>query len=361
MIRQLLRIISEIDRPSRELVSKFFELERADAEDVQKKLEDIVTKQNQQQAGGGVNVTNRVNTPAPRVATTPEGQPLPPGAATTADTSTTIEINAGGPNEENIVVGKIKITADKRTNRIHIMTREENMPFIEQLIHEFDANVAFGIPTARPLRYVSAADVLKVAVKAISDPGAKEATGDTAASGGGAPRPGGAGRGQGTGGSLFGGSNYNNDTGGGMGGGGGGGLNTSSEELELEELDTKPEAVTVGNTRIIADKRSNTIIVIGSEDVKEKLFKVIDELDKRAAQVMFHVVIGELSLSDKEQFGVDYIIRNAGLGLRPSCSIRARLRPPATTPTGDDDHHRRHNTSGVTANNLVSINGNQPC
>jgi uncharacterized membrane protein YgcG len=222
MIRQLLRIIRQVDVPPAEVASKFIELERADAEDVQKKLEDILTKQNQQQAPGAVATTRLA--PAQRVATTPDGQPLPPGA-NAADAASTIEISAGGPNEENIIQGKIKITADKRTNRIFVVTRPENMPFVEKLIREFDANVRFGEPTVRPLKYVSAGEILAVAIKAISDPGAKEGA-DAGANAGGAPRPGGQGSRQGSGGSLFGNNSNNDGFGGGGGGGGGGGSST---------------------------------------------------------------------------------------------------------------------------------------
>jgi hypothetical protein len=54
------------------------------------------------------------------------------------------------------VVGKIKLSADVRTNRIHVITRPVNMPFVRRLIGEFDANVEFAKPVTRPLRYISA-------------------------------------------------------------------------------------------------------------------------------------------------------------------------------------------------------------
>src|SRR5438046_8426729 len=73
--------------------------------------------------------------------------------------------------EDSIVVGKIKIAADVRTNRIHVITRPINMPFVRKLIAEFDANVAFGKPVARPLRYISAAEILPVLVQALTEPG----------------------------------------------------------------------------------------------------------------------------------------------------------------------------------------------
>ena len=40
-----------------------------------------------------------------------------------------------------------------------------------------------------------------------------------------------------------------------------------------------------------------------SDDVKQKIFAVVKQLDVRAPQVMLHVVIGQLSLKESEQFG----------------------------------------------------------
>src|SRR5207247_9679289 len=73
-----------------------------------------------------------------------------------------VEAGGGLLSEEAVIVGKIKLTPDVRTNRIHIVTRPINMPFIRKLIHEFDANVEFGKPVTRTLRYISAGEVLPV-------------------------------------------------------------------------------------------------------------------------------------------------------------------------------------------------------
>src|SRR5213596_4381473 len=94
--------------------------------------------------------------------------------------------NHGVLSEEAIIVGKIKLTPDVRTNRIHVVTRPINMPFIRQLIHEFDANVEFGKPVTRPLRYVSAGEVLPVLVQALTEPGT-EGAGAGGLPGGGLP------------------------------------------------------------------------------------------------------------------------------------------------------------------------------
>ena len=37
-------------------------------------------------------------------------------------------------SEESLIVGKIKLEADVRTNRIQVITRPINLPFIEKLI-----------------------------------------------------------------------------------------------------------------------------------------------------------------------------------------------------------------------------------
>src|SRR5207237_4963509 len=89
---------------------------------------------------------------------------------------------------------------------------------------------------------------------------------------------------------------------------GGGTLNVS-EELSTQPVDTRPTSVTVGNAKLIADQRSNSIIILGSQEVVTKVGKILDEMDVKAPQVALSTVIGELTLNDNEEFGVDYFVR----------------------------------------------------
>src|SRR5207245_5720761 len=82
-----------------------------------------------------------------------------------------------------------------------------------------------------------------------------------------------------------------------------------SEELSTQPVDTRPSSVTVGNAKIIADPRANTIIMLGNKDVVVKCQKILDELDVKAPQVALSTVIGELTLSENEEFGVDWFLR----------------------------------------------------
>ena len=371
IIRGLLRIIKEVDVRPADVVSEFIPLERADAKDVLEKLTAIFEKQ---PAAGGVAVAGAIAAPrgvqVPRpVATTPDGTPLPPGTSAAVTAPDTVEIRAGSLSEDSIISGKIKLTADVRSNRIHVLTRPSNMTFVRKLIAEFDASVKFGEPVTRPLKFVRVEDVIDVVVKSITEPGAKEDTGTTA---GATARPGILGaaaninnRGLGGGGSVFG------NTGGNSGGGGGGG-NVGGEELATTPVDTTPIARIVGTTKIIADVNANAVIVIGNADARVKVFKLLDQLDKRVPQVMIHAVIGELNIGGKVQFGVDYILRNAGLGLTPIVVNPGTVTatPGSTTgitpitPTGTTTGTTvtgAGTTLGQTAANLVGFNGtNQP-
>lgn len=352
-IRGLLRILREIDVPPAEVVSEFIPLERADAQDVLEKLKAIFEKE--PASGSG----------APRSSprSTPAGTALPAGATAEVTAPGTVEIKAGTLNEDSIIVGKIKLTADVRTNRIHVVTRPMNMDFVRKLIMEFDSSVKFGEPVSRALRYVSVGDVLDVIVKAISEPGMKEDTGGSSSKSSHQADSGNHGSGSSTGASS--GAS-------GSSGGSGGSDFSVSEGLSTQPVDTTPEARVIGTTKIIADKNANAIIVIGGEDAKNKVFRLLDYLDQRIPQVMLNTVIGELNLDRKDQFGVDYIIRNSGLGISPivlnggTGTSTSTSNTSTSTGTGaaalgtGNAGTSPTTTSTGQATDLVGFNGTQP-
>ena len=107
-----------------------------------------------------------------------------------------------------------------------------------------------------------------------------------------------------------------------------------TEELSTEPIDTAPQAVIVGNTKLIADARANTIIVLGNREVVVKVEKILDEMDVKAPQVALSTVIGELTLNNDEEFGVDYFceVQEPGSGhfdATPACPSRLRLASPS--------------------------------
>src|SRR4051794_2217514 len=289
IIRQLAGVIEQVDVAPAEVVSEFIKLERADASKVVDMLKDIFEKGSETPGQPGV-----------RGVKVPGGvpQPMPVG-----------DSGGGGIlSEEAVIVGKIKITPDVRTNRIHIVTRPINMPFIRQLIHEFDANVEFGHPVTRYLKYVSAGDILPVLVQALTEPGTEGGAGGAGAGGlpgvGASPSQGQSrGRQEGT--SPLTNASYSSQTG---SSGTGSSLNIS-EELSTQPVDTVPKAVTIGNSKLIADQRANSIIVLANREVVTKVEKILDEMDVKAPQVSLSTVIGQLTLSNNEEFGVDWFAK----------------------------------------------------
>jgi general secretion pathway protein D len=285
VIRGLAKIIDQIDVAPAEVTSEFIKLERADATKVVDTLKDIFEKGTEQNrpgvpGGGPVRGVRGVANPVVPVA---QGES---------------DLGLTALSEDSIIVGKIKLAPDVRTNRIHVITRPINMPFIRKLIAELDANVEFGKPVTRPLRYISASDVLPVLVQALTEPGEQQQ--------GGAGGPGGAQPGatpQRT--NPTGTNPYNA----GQGSTATGSNLNVSEELSTQPVDTAPKAVTVGNSKIIADQRANTIIILGNREVVVKIEKILDEMDVKAPQVALATVIGELTLNNDEQFGVDYFVR----------------------------------------------------
>jgi type II secretion system protein D len=275
VLRKIVRMVEQIDVAPAEVTSKFIKLERADAQKVVDMLKDIFEKGDETPQPGRVRRVRGIIPPAQQGA----------------------EDEGGGAvlSEESLVVGKIKLEADVRTNRIHVITRPINLPFIEKLIAEFDANVEFGKPVAMPLKYVAAGDVLPVLVQALTEPGEQEQQGQGP--------PGQQNRNPRTNPTPPPQSNT------GLTGTASDSTLQVSEELSTEPVNTAPQAVTVGNTKLIADSRANSIIVLGNREVVVKVRKILDEMDVKAPQVALSTVIGELRLNNNEEFGVDYFLQ----------------------------------------------------
>src|SRR5664279_5002969 len=167
VIRSLVHIIDQVDIPPAEVVSEFIKLERADATKVVEMLKEVFDKGTQPATPGVPGVPG-----APAVPGVKGVRPVQPIVSAQQKEEIVSELGAlTALSEDSIVVGKIKIAADVRTNRIHVITRPINMPFVRKLIGEFDANVEFGKPVTRPLRYISAAEILPVLVQALTEPG----------------------------------------------------------------------------------------------------------------------------------------------------------------------------------------------
>ena len=283
LIRRLIEVKALVDQPAPEVRSEFVQLEQANADRVVELITQLLEKR-EEGAGG---TAGRAATGQP---TQPPGVPAIPGAQAAAPT-TAATINAGSS-------GDIQLIADTRTNRILIVTRPMNMDYIKKLIEEFDVAVDLSDPYEQPLNYVAAADMLPILADMLQEEGQEGGTGDTGGAGGPTRVTTG---GIGTG--VTGGTGSTS-----------GGISGSGELGSLEEPGEQQAAqsVIVGKTRLIADNRANSILVIGQPEARDKVKAILDKLDKRPMQVYLATVIGQLRVVNDDQFAVNILQKYIG-------------------------------------------------
>jgi hypothetical protein len=134
VVRELIALKELIDVPPARVTSEFVQLTRADAE----KVADLLNKLLQ----------DKKDSAQPAGAEGPVGVPANVGTA------------APLSNERDLLSGPAQIVADPRSNRILIVTRPVNMPFLKQMIAELDRPDTFMEPHRRELKYVLAQDIL---------------------------------------------------------------------------------------------------------------------------------------------------------------------------------------------------------
>jgi len=275
LIRRLLEVKKLVDLPQR-LERKFIELEQANADRVVEIITQILEKRAEGRGGDGARAATGQPVQPPGV------PPVPPAAGGTISGATSSS------------VGDIQLIADTRTNRILVIADEASLKFIELLIEEFDKAVEIGDPYEQALNYVAASDMLPILSDMLQEEG--EEGGDAGA--GGATRtttPGiGTGATTGTG-----------NTGGVSGAGQLGSLQEPGEQQAAE-------SVIVGKTRLIADNRANSILVIGQPEARDKVKKILEKLDKRPMQVYLATVIGSLNVGNNDEFAANILQKYIG-------------------------------------------------
>ena len=306
VIRQLLKLKNIIDVPSEEasLITEFVQLEFAESNVIAQIIQSIMDSRREererqsQQSGTISGQKSSDKTPTP----TPQPQ------AITVRTS----ISGSKPDLSRVGVGTADLPAsqiipDDRMNRIAVIAPPTDAAYIIQLIKQFDLPADSPEPVERRLRHVKANDILSVVVDVLQDRGSGETilpggrtiqTRSTPVSSSQLSTVTGTNRNTAQ-------NNQNrtqqattdsatNDGG-------------RADQIAFPVDEVAPISVLIGKTRIIADRQSNTIIVVGDSVAQKTVLDIIDTLDRRPAQVYLATVIGEMTLDDTIQFGVDYL------------------------------------------------------
>ena len=308
VIRKALGILDLIDVEPARVVTEFVQLQRANAGRVVEMLDEMFGKEDPAKAKG----PSTQQTPA-----TPQNPETPQAAGTAS----------GARYENRLISGKAKFLADKRTNRILVVTRVENYRYVRDVISQLDSAGNFEQPLTRVLNFVPVNDVFPVLTDMLSDKDSETQNGSNQGS-----------QNSSNNNSLN--QNSNNNSSGGLGGIGGDGIN-KPDRLSNETQQGAPQSATIGEIRLIADNNSNSIIIFGPPESKARAKQILDILDQRPKQVYLAVVIGQLRLSKGVDYGVSYLIRNKGfqplnnlLGNSDASGAAATSLSPSILPGG---------------------------
>ena len=270
IIRKAIAILSVVDHEPSQIITEFVPLQRASAEKIVETLNQMFGGS----SGGG-------GTAAP-----PQG-----GQGAVASAS----------GDAHLLSGKAQFIADKRTNRVLMIVKAENYKYLRELIFKLDQAVESAEPLVRPLNYLSVNDLFPVLVDMLKGKDDSDAKGSNA-----------------TGSNSQANSKQNQTqnsstgaSGGGAGGttGASGGVSNSPDKLGEAVAQNPPQSATIGSTSVIADASGNSIIVYGPPESKAKAAQIIDLLDRRPKQVYLAAVIGQLRLTEGQEYGASWFAK----------------------------------------------------
>ncbi len=316
LIRKLIDLKKEIDKPSSQVGTRFIKVQFADVTEIASTLTELLTAQQSAQTTAGIQRADNAAAPIP-------GAPPVAGSG---------QNGASSSGEAT----PVQIIPDPRTNRIFAMGRPVDLLFVEGLVREFDVETSEKNFLRRKLRFLTVSEFLPIAGDALTR--AFSGTGDSGGGGGsasgGATPPGasrnagaqngagnrqngsssrsgsssrGSGRSGSSGSSGFGGGGGSS----GFGGGGGSGGSGGGSGLDSPSVSSAPESKLVGRTLLVADNITNSIVVQGPPSGLEIIERLLDQIDVKPDQVMISTVIGTLSLGNSSDTGVDYLYQGS--------------------------------------------------
>jgi general secretion pathway protein D len=286
-LKRIYDILDLVDQPTETRIeTRVYEIQHAKAADIAARLNELVSE-SQGEKKEEVAQVAQPNAPVRRPASMIRArQPTPAEAASpVVDAAAALE-NAMA--ERGIVQGKVKILADERTNIIIVISRPSNFVFFDKIVQVLDRSVdPEVIVQVLALEFADAEEMAGLlndfigAAKSESD-SATPKTGDDAAT-------------------------------------------TDTRAKALEDMVRQRAAAAdrvrqvagaaavskIGqlspNTKILADKRTNTLMLMGTKGDIAALQEIVNKVDIMLAQVLIETVILEVNLNNTTAYGVNWL------------------------------------------------------
>ena len=234
---------------------------------------------------------------------TTAARPLPPGLTRIGSTATP-QPAAAAPNESletlvsdadrGMIRGKVQIISDERSNQLIIITRNENMNFFDKIITVLDVETLPDVMVeVQRLKYADAEEVSTMLNDLIGNVSSKK---DDKAPAGAAKAAAPAAAGEPA------------------------KSTTLAEAVAARTGRTEASAGDAGgksklgqlskdNIKILADKRTNALVMMGSPSDLKAVKEIIEGMDIQLSQVLIETVVLEVNLSDEIETGIDWVKR----------------------------------------------------
>ncbi len=277
---RIAKLLDVLDQPIiNKIETRIYELKYAEAAKIAQRLNELVKQSQEQQNQNTTTPKQTVPNPAIR---TPPGVIRPTRANTSAQVHSPQEMTDRG-----LIHGKVSIVADDRTNIIFVFSRVENFEFFDRIIDVLDRPVDPVITLkVVALQYADAKEIASILNEFIGAASSKD----------GKPKP------------------ADNS---------GGSQPEDSRSQAIRDFlrdraatrtePTGDQKAQIGelseNTKILADERTNSLLLMGRKADILALEEIISKLDIILAQVLIEAVIIEVNLSDKLAYGIEWLQR----------------------------------------------------
>jgi general secretion pathway protein D len=272
-IKRARELIDFIDQATVQIEPKIYQIQYAEASDIASKINEIVAAaQGDQKTTTTIPTATTVRTPAGVIRASSASKT--PTKATVTGTESTGTV---------IIEGTVKVMSDERTNIIIIFSLEKNFAFFDKIIKVLDVEVEPATTfEVIGLEYADAADISSTVNDLIGaasssrssgsssssrSSGARSATPDTSSSSRVTPN-----------------------------------ALPAAGKASLENLNRLSE-----DTKVLADERTNSILLMGSKHDIAAIKELIARLDVMLEQVVIEAAIFEIGLSDSLRHGIDWL------------------------------------------------------
>jgi len=271
-IQRIRELISFLDQPKERIEPRIYHLQYADAKEVVDKLNEIVelAQSIKKKSSSKPQTSSRPTTPIGVIRARRPGQSTSPTQATITKTESSDAV---------MIEGIVKIMADERTNVVLIFSHERNFDFFDRIIDVLDVEVEPAVAfEVVQLEYANAEEISSTLNELLgsvqSSSTLKSKTSSSRSRSGSitlVPRvtP-----------------------------------KTTSTET-AKSLNKLSE-----NTKVLADQRTNSLLLMGQKEDILSLKRIIANLDVMLEQVLIEAAIFEISLDNSTETGIQWFLRN---------------------------------------------------